>query len=91
MLDALSDCCPDVPFVFPECLFGLRLREGSDGVLLGLVTHVGGQGHHRVHHVVPVLAQPGDRVDIAAVVEGHLDVLSSVAGLFGVLMKIYLI
>ena len=67
--------------MFPQSLLGLCLGDGADGVLLSLVTNIAGQRHDGVDHVCPVLCQPGDGIDVPAVIDGHLDVLGGKARL----------
>ena len=62
LFNALRDGGPDVALVLPQSFPGLDFGQRADGVLLGLVADVGGQRHDRVHHVLPVLTKPGDRV-----------------------------
>ena len=45
-LHALGDGGPDVALVLPQGLPRLGLADGADRVLLRLVPHVAGQGHH---------------------------------------------
>ena len=87
LFDTLCHGSPDISLVFSQRLFGLNFGKSSDCVLLGLVAHVRGQRDDRVHHVVPVLAQPRDGVDVPTVVQRHLDVFCRVAGLFSILVK----
>ena len=84
-LHALRHRGPDVPLVFPESLLGLGFGDGADGVLLGLVANIAGQRHHGVDHVGPVVREPGDRVDITAVVDGNLNILRGEPGLLRLL------
>ena len=44
----------------------------TDGVLLCLVADVGGEGHHGLHHVLPVVRQPLDGVPLPTVVHSNL-------------------
>ena len=83
LVDTFCDCSPNVALVLPQRLSGLALGESSDGVLVRLVANIGRQGHHSLHHVLPVLVQPGHGVHAVrtAVVQGHLNVLGSVATL----------
>ena len=90
-LHALSHGGPDVPFVLPQRVPGLRLGDGPGGVLLGLVANIAGQGHHSVDHVAPVLPQPRDGVHLTAVVDSHLDILRGEARLLCLLERKYVI
>ena len=87
-LNTLGNCSPNIPLVLSQSFLGLCLGDGADRVLLRLVPDVGAQGHDGLDHVTPVVGEPGDGVDITAVIHGHLNILGGKPGFFRLLNQI---
>ena len=85
LLHALRDCSPDIAFVFSKSLFSLGLGQCANGILFGLMTDIGGQSDHGLHHVVPILFQPSNWIGIATMVQSNLNVFRCKTILFSLL------